>query len=218
VKASSGRVRVLSGIGSASLRGAVENGTAALRAGAEGLLVPAPHFFPFSQDDITAFFCDAASRLAAPILLYNIPQFTTGMEPDTVMRVMQTCPNVVGVKDSSGSLDLLRCLTLHTPDSCRVLGNDNVLAQAIREQVLDGVISGVACVLPELVVSLYAGEPSEGALEEFIAAIGPFPVPWAIKWIAESRGLAPACFAQPVSPARAAQARELQHWFATWHR
>jgi 4-hydroxy-tetrahydrodipicolinate synthase len=216
VTAAAGRVRVLSGVGAPGLSGAVANGVAALRAGADGLLLPAPHFFPFSQDDVTAFFCDAAARLPAPILLYNIPQFTTGMTLHTVARVMDACPNVVGVKDSSGSLDLLRDMTCDAPSSCRVVGNDGVLVRAMEQQVLDGVISGVACVLPELIVRLFAGEDSASRLDEFIAAISPFPVPWALKWIAESRGLAPVWFAQPVSATRAAEACELQRWFTAW--
>lgn len=216
VSAAAGKIRVLSGVGAPGLSGAVANGVAALRAGADGLLLPAPHFFLFSQDDVTAFFCDAATQLPAPILLYNIPQFTTGMTPDTVARVMSACPNVVGVKDSSGSPDLLRALTRDAPASCRVVGNDGVLVRAMEEQVLDGVISGVACVMPELIVRLFAGEGGASRLDEFIAAITPFPVPWALKWIAESRGLAPAWFAQPVSATRAAEACELQRWFAAW--
>ncbi len=78
-------------------------------------------------------------------------------------------------------------------------------------------ISGVACVLPELLQAVW--ERSDDAcrlLGEFIAHVAPFPVPWALKWIGESRGIAVARFAQPLSAARERQGRELQRWFESW--
>jgi hypothetical protein len=54
-------------------------------------------------------------------------------------------------------------------------------------------------------------------LDEFIGAIGGFPVPWALKWIAERRGIAPVSFSQPLSRRRREQGRELQEWFSSWH-
>ena len=44
-------------------------------------------------------------RCRLPLLLYNLPQFTTGFQPETVVRLIAECPNIVGIKDSSGALD-----------------------------------------------------------------------------------------------------------------
>jgi 4-hydroxy-tetrahydrodipicolinate synthase len=215
--------KFICGIGSASLHGCEASGAAAIEAGAAALLLPMPHFFPYQQEDLIEFCRTAAAHLPAPILLYNLPQFTTGLEPPTVLRLLQQCPNIIGIKDSSGKLDILQELD---PSHCRMVGNDSVLASALRDRVCDGVISGVACVLPELLLSLYAERSStqsptflraEEALKEFIGKISGFPVPWGLKWIAEARGIAPASFSQPVSEARLTQARELQSWFHQWH-
>ena len=220
-----GRAALLCGIGSAGLRGCVENGRIAEGGGASGLLLPMPYFFPYAQDDLEAFCREAAAQLSLPILLYNLPQFASGLEPVTALKLISECPNIVGIKDSSGSLDVLRLLTASAPQCCRVVGNDSALAEALRERVCDGVISGVAFALPELLVSIYGAgrrpdseEFQEAArtLSEFLGAIAPFPVPWALKLVAEARGIAPASFSQPLSPRRMAQARELKEWFKAW--
>jgi 4-hydroxy-tetrahydrodipicolinate synthase len=225
-EATAGRAEFVCGIGAAGIVASVENGRIAIEGGAKGLLLPMPHFFPYEQDDLDAFCRAAAEQLPVPILLYNLPVFTTPLDAPTVLRLVADCPNIVGIKDSSGSLGILRALTESGLDACRIVGNDAVLAGALREGVCDGVISGVAYVLPELLLALYAeGQTPETAefgelsrrLDEFIGAVGGFPVPWALKWIAESRAIAPLSFSQPLSPRRREQGRELQEWFRNWH-
>ncbi len=216
---------LLCGIGSASVQGCLENGRRAIQLGALGLLLPAAHFFQYGQEDVEAFCREVARQLPAPILLYNLPQFTTGLETSTVMRLFSACPNIAGIKDSSGSLDILRRITQDHLPARRLVGNDAILAEALRENICDGVISGVAGVLPELVEGLFElrNQPhsaefikAEVRLGEFLEAIKGFPVPWTLKWIAECRGIAPATFAQPIAPQRAEKARILQHWFLEW--
>ena len=216
-----GRAEYLCGIGSAGIQGAIENGLLAIEGGAKGLLMPMPYFFRYSQDDLEAFCRQTAEELPASILLYNLPQFASGLEPQTALRLIREVPNVVGIKDSSGSLDILRVLSEPGIEACRIVGNDSALVAAIGERVCDGVVSGVASVLPELILSVFeSGQSSDSdtfrQLNEFIAAIDAFPTPWGLKWIGEARGIAAATFAQPVSRDRASEAVKLQEWFRRW--
>lgn len=220
-----GRAEYLCGIGSAGIQGAIENGLLAIEGGAKGLLMPMPYFFRYSQDDLEAFCRQTAEELPASILLYNLPQFASGLEPQTALRLIREVPNVVGIKDSSGSLDILRVLSEPGIEACRIVGNDSALVAAIGERVCDGVVSGVASVLPELILSVFeSGQSSDSdafrhgdrLLNEFIAAIDAFPTPWGLKWIGEARGIAAATFAQPVSRDRASEAVKLQEWFRRW--
>lgn len=213
------------GIGSASLRGCLDNAKRAVDGGAKGVLLPMPHFFTYAQDDLIAFGTAVAQHVPIPILLYNLPQFTNGLDPATVQTLMANCPNIVGIKDSSGSLDILHVLTSALPDACRIVGNDSALADALRQHVVDGVISGVAGVLPELILSLYElenqtdsaeFERKEALLVEFIHRINALPTPWGLKIIGESRGIAPASFSLPLSARRMVQKQALQDWFRSW--
>ena len=90
------------------------------------------------------------------MLLYNLPQFTSGLSKETVRRLILEVPNIIGIKDSSGSLDILSDLTAHNVETCRIVGNDSALALALTQRVCDGVVSGVACALPETIQALYA--------------------------------------------------------------
>src|SRR5437016_3936047 len=72
-----GDAELLCGIGAPALPGSLELGRIAMDAGARALLLPMPHFFPYSQDDLQSFCTAVAGSLAAPVLLYNLPKFTT---------------------------------------------------------------------------------------------------------------------------------------------
>ena len=208
-----GRAEFACCIGSAGMRGCLDNGTVAMEAGAKALLLPMPYFFPYQQDDLDAFCRGVARDLRAPILLYNLPSFTTPLEASTVQRLIEDCPDIVGIKDSSGSLEILRSLTRAGIEACRIVGNDSILAQAIEEGVCDGVISGVAAAMPELIVACWKRQPEAARrLDEFIKQIAEFPVPWGVKLVAGFRGFAPAHLAQPMSQRRAAQTLELKEW------
>jgi 4-hydroxy-tetrahydrodipicolinate synthase len=218
-----GKVPFLAGIGAAASTTAVRLGQIAHDAGARGLLLPMPYFFPYAQDDLSSFCRSVAGQLDSPVLLYNLPQFTSGLEPATSHALICECENIVGIKDSSGSLETLRLLTEESPDACRIVGNDGVLASALQEGLADGVISGVACVLPELIVKIMeartVSKPTSELLalsrklEIFIEQLDKLPTPWGIKLIAEARGLAQAAFPFPLSMRREEQARELSEWF-----
>ena len=213
------------GIGSAGIGACLEKGKLAIDSGATGVLLPMPHFFPYAQDDLAAFCLEVAAKLPIPILLYNLPQFTSGLDSITVQELITQCPNIVGIKDSSGSLQTLRDLTQNNIESCRIVGNDSALSDSLREQVSDGVISGVAGVFPELILSIYRlknetdsaeFQKKDRLLAEFIKQINVFPTPWGLKIIARCRGIAPASFSQPLSPRRLKQSQELVNWFHQW--
>ena len=160
--------------------------------GARALLLPMPHFFPYSQDDLYAFCAAAAGRLDAPMLLYNLPRFTTPLELETVRCLIDAVPNIIGIKDSSGSLAILGGLN---SGACRIVGDDSVLVAALDAGLCDGVVSGVAGVLPELTTFLFDRRDSPAypraveLLTELIRHLSAFPVPWGLKLIAECRGI-----------------------------
>lgn len=217
--ASGGKAEILCGVGAPGISGVKALAKVAQAAGVKALLLPMPCFFPYQQQDLELFCREAAANTELPVLLYNLPQFTSGLAKETVRRLIVEVPNIIGIKDSSGSLDILEDLTSHKIDACRIVGNDSALAPALKENVCDGVVSGVACAVPEIIQSVY-GEPdfSDAArlLDEFIAQLSGAPTPWGLKWMAEARGIAPATFSQPVSAARSRQGKEMAGWMKNW--
>ncbi len=214
----------VTGIGSGDERSTVQLGQLAQKAGAEAVLLPMPYFFPYSQPDLTAT-CEAvAAALDVPVLLYNLPQFSTGLQPETTLDLIRRCPTIVGIKDSSGSLDILRLLAETDVPARKIVGNDTVIRAALLEGVCDGAISGVACVLPELLarifeVSAATSSPSEefdrlcATLDLFIAQLDRLPTPWGLKVLAEVRGFGPPNFPLTLAGSRQEEVSALRNWF-----
>jgi 4-hydroxy-tetrahydrodipicolinate synthase len=224
-EASLGKASILCGVGAPGVAQSVEFAAVAKDEGAKGLLLPMPSFFPYEQEDLELFSREVAGSTDLPILLYNLPQFTSGLTKETVRTLIMDVPNIVGIKDSSGSLEILRDLTLNGVEACRIVGNDSVLPQALIEGVCDGVISGVATALPEIVLALYQDRDRANSKEflqaarllgELIEQLSVFPTPWGLKWIAEARGVLRATFSQPVTVHRIAQKDEMISWFGDW--
>jgi 4-hydroxy-tetrahydrodipicolinate synthase len=142
-----------------------------------------------------------------------------------VSNLVREVPNIVGIKDSSGSLEILRYLTQQGVPACRIVGSDAMLAPALREGICDGAVSGIAGVVPEAILAVYARRhqiESEGfssaarRIEEFVENIKSFPYPWGLKWPAEARGILQATFSLPVTHHRLEERQQLVGWFTAW--
>jgi 4-hydroxy-tetrahydrodipicolinate synthase len=217
-------VKVLAAVGGASLAQTLARVEAAQAAGADALLLPVPHFYPYEQQDVIAFAKQVVQHAKLPLLLYNLPGFTTPIEPATTLKLLQETV-ISGIKDSSGELETLRLLTGSFQGANRVIGNDAALHAALLEGLCDGVVSGVASVLPELMIAFYrevkaaphsrAALELKSALDTVLEWLGRFPVPWGLKILAAERGFLTADFALPLSPQRAATAEDFARWFQT---
>jgi 4-hydroxy-tetrahydrodipicolinate synthase len=201
----------------------VARGHAAASAGAVAALLPMPSFFPYRQDDLYSFCTAVASELPIPVLLYNLPQFTSGLQADTVLSLLRDHRNIVGVKDSSGSLDIVRAMTEAKLDAARIIGNDGALCDSMTQGLCDGVVSGVACTLPELMTSLFATKAKgedfakyQALLDDFIAHLGTLPTPWGLKVTSAVRGFTQESYPFPLSAERAREAETLRTWFREW--
>jgi 4-hydroxy-tetrahydrodipicolinate synthase len=214
---------IIAAIGGASCGEVLRRLHAAQDAGADGLLLPMPHFFPYEQVDLIEFAMEIARKASRPILLYNLPLFTTPLEPETTRTILSAATAIHGIKDSSGSLQTLRMLKELLPGSNRVIGSDGALFDALTEHLCDGVVSGVASVLPELMTALYSEvsiDPlSERAvalrtnLDEFLDWLAQFPVPWGLKMIAAERGFSPCDLPIPLAAGREQDRSRFVTWF-----
>ncbi len=221
-----GRGALICSNGAARLADSVELAEHALALGCEALLLPPPHFYRYEQPDLEDFYREAAKRIKGPILIYNLAAFTSPLETATVLRLLESVDNLVGVKDSSGRLDILEALTEREDlEVSRILGNDVVLVEALRRNLIDAVISGPAGVLPEITSALFASagggeedrfERVAELFEEAIGRLDAFPYPWGLKAVAEKRGLFPAELPFPPGKQRRTQIEDLEDWLGDW--
>jgi dihydrodipicolinate synthase/N-acetylneuraminate lyase len=220
------RVPVLAGVSHSTLDGALALGREASTAGAAGLLLMPPHFFRYRQPEIRQFYTRFAELShGAPIYLYNIPAFTSAITSETAVDLLSS-GRFAGIKDSSGGWDnfqaLNRCKREH--NYTVLVGHDGIFARARREGA-DGVVSGVACAVPELLLGLdRAIERQDEAeadrldtrLQEFVERIERFPTPVAIKAALEVRRVKTGSPPVPLAPETQAALEEFQGWFRAW--
>ncbi len=222
--AAPGKGLLIAGIGAASVDESIDLGRHALQAGADAVLLPAPYFYRYEGRDLDGFYRQAARAIEGPLLIYNLAAFVSPIPAGVVLDLLETEDNIVGVKDSSGSLELLAELTRRGElAAARVLGHDGALAAALRAGAIDAVISGPASVIPEAAAALFesAGDPprfdrAAALYAEFVERNERLPYPWGIKRIAQWRGLFQARLPFEASPERRRELREFQLWFEAW--
>lgn len=221
--------RLFAAIGDASLDGVIELGTCAGRLGVDAVLLPPPHFFRYSQDDLAEFYRRASRKLDSPVLLYNLPFFTNPLDYETSARLLDEEDGIVGIKDSSGLEDRFGRYVndfgnRDDKDVSLLVGQDPFAYDALHLG-WDGIISGLGTLCPELLVCLFrsfrGGDPGRAEqcqrmIREMAVWLDPLPVPWAIRFGLECRGLDCGAPALPLSGEREKQKRAFQAWFEDW--
>ena len=215
------QVPVLVNISHSTLTSAMSLAEGAINIGAAGLLLMPPYFYRYSDDDIFAFYEQIAVYLdgACPLLLYNLPAFTNPLSFPLIERLLQL-PGVAGIKDSSGDPRLLDQLSgLRSRHDTRWLAGNERLYSEARASGADGLISGVAAAIPELMVALQQqkiGSRLVDRLNEFLSWSDRFSAVVAIRETAIVRGWICNEPALPVSPETQAKLGEFRKWVRPW--
>ena len=101
---------LIAGVGRQSIKATVELAEQAARLEYDAVLVLPPTYYAPQLPDkaVLHYFKTVADRSPLPILLYNIPKFVPFDIPIDLVRELAQHPNVIGIKDSSGSLVRIR--------------------------------------------------------------------------------------------------------------
>jgi 4-hydroxy-tetrahydrodipicolinate synthase len=151
------RCAVLAGTGSYSTRDAIEATKQAESLGVNGLLIVAPYYNKPSQEGLFLHFKSIAQVTSLPILLYNIPgRCGVDIGVETVVRLAESCRNIVSIKEASGSVDRVSELRSRLPDSFTVLSGDDSLTLPFLSVGAAGVVSVASNLLPAEVSALVA--------------------------------------------------------------
>jgi 4-hydroxy-tetrahydrodipicolinate synthase len=150
IETARGRVPVIAGTGSNSTAEAIGLTVHARKAGATGALVVNPYYNKPTQEGLYRHFrAVAESAPELPILVYNIQGRTAvNVETDTLARIVRDCPNVVGVKEASGSLDQMTQVILACGPDFTVLSGDDNITLPLMSVGGRGVISVIANIVP----------------------------------------------------------------------
>ena len=110
----------------------------------DGYLCIVPYYVLPTQEGIFQHFKAIADATDKPIIIYNCPK-RCGCEinPETILRLVKECPNIIGLKHASNDTDYIKIVRKLIPDLLIYVGNDEVLLEGL-EKGADGIISVVS--------------------------------------------------------------------------
>jgi len=118
-------------------------------------LLVAPYYNKPSQEGLFRHFKAIAEATSLPIMLYNIPgRCAVDIGPDTVVRLAETCRNIVSVKEASGSVERVGELRRRLPDSFTILSGDDSLTLPFMSVGAAGVVSVASNLFPSELCAL----------------------------------------------------------------
>lgn len=117
--------------------------------GIDGILSICPYYNKPSQEGLYQHFKAIAQKSPLPIVLYNVPGRTgVNMKAETTVRLAKDFPNIVGVKEASGSLEQVDEIIKNKPDNFDVISGDDALTFSMVASGAIGVISVIGNALP----------------------------------------------------------------------
>ncbi|HVI92151.1 MAG TPA: 5-dehydro-4-deoxyglucarate dehydratase [Dongiaceae bacterium] len=118
-KAAAGATPIVSGCGYGT-RMAVSLACAVEAAGADGILLLPHYLIEASQQGLYAHIKAVCDAVKIGVMIYN--RDNSIVEADTVARLCEACPNLIGFKDGSGKIGLVREITAKMGDRLTYLG------------------------------------------------------------------------------------------------
>ena len=149
------RVKVIAGTGSNCTKEAVELSKNAELDEADALLLVNPYYNKPTQEGLYRHFKAISQAVHTPIILYNIKGRTgVNIETATLLRLINDCPNIIGVKEASGDINQIKEIIAKKPDYFCVLSGDDNLTYEVIKNGGDGVISVVSNIIPDKISEL----------------------------------------------------------------
>ncbi|MGK7889067.1 MAG: 4-hydroxy-tetrahydrodipicolinate synthase [Leptolyngbyaceae cyanobacterium] len=136
------KAKIMAGTGSNSTQEAIEATEKANGLGLDGTLQVVPYYNKPPQEGLYQHFRAIAQACPSlPMLLYNVPGRTSrNLEPETVAR-LAAHPNIVGIKEASGSLDQASQIRQLTDPIFSIYSGDDSLTLPLLSVGGQGVVS-----------------------------------------------------------------------------
>jgi 4-hydroxy-tetrahydrodipicolinate synthase len=151
-----GRVPFIPGTGSTNHKEALYLTKKAQEIGADAVLVIVPYYNKPSQHALFKHFKAVADSVDIPIILYNIPGRTAvNLEIDTMVKLKNACPNIIGVKESNKDFEHINRVLLKCGRDFNVYSGIELLCYPMLAIGGAGHISATANIIPDKVAEIY---------------------------------------------------------------
>lgn len=145
-----GRIPILKYCGGNNTAAVIEEMKSTDWTGIDGILSICPYYNKPSQEGLYQHFKAIAAESPLPLVLYNVPGRTgVNMKAETTVRLAKDCPNIVAIKEASGSLEQVDEIIKNKPDGFDVISGDDALTFPMIASGAVGVISVIGNALPK---------------------------------------------------------------------
>ena len=145
------RVPVIAGAGSNSTAEAVSLAKFAEDAGADAVLSIVPYYNKPNQEGMFQHFSAVAKAVGIPVILYSVPGRTVvDLTIDTIARLHEAHPNIVGVKDATADLGRTSLQRDKLGHDFILLSGEDITALAFNAHGGQGCISVTSNIAPRL--------------------------------------------------------------------
>ncbi len=155
-KASAGKTPIVSGTGYGTAL-AIEIAKSAEKAGADGLLLLPPYLMFAEQEGLVAHVKAVCSAVGIGVIVYN--RDNAVLTADSIARLCDECPNLIGFKDGVGDVDKVIEITAKLGDRLVYVGGmptHEVYAQAYFAAGVTTYSSAVFNFVPQMAHAFYS--------------------------------------------------------------
>ena len=151
-----GRVFFAPGTGSTNHDETMELTKYAEELGADAAMVIVPYYNRPNQEALYQHFKTVADSVTTPIIIYNIPgRSAVNMEVSTMKRLVEDCPNIIGVKEANKDFEHVNRVLLNCGRDFLLFSGIELLCYPMLAIGGAGFISATANVEPTKVAELY---------------------------------------------------------------
>ena len=156
IEAAGKRIQVVAATGTQNHADTVAMTEAAEKAGADGLLIVTPYFVRPPQRGLEAYYLDLCKRTDLPVMIYHIPgRAAVSIAADTVARIAEGAPNLVGIKHAVNDLALVSELIVKMGPEFRIHVGLEELSFPMVCLGAHGLMNAVGNIMPAKVAELY---------------------------------------------------------------
>jgi len=158
VKAVNGRMQVIAGVWEPRAKDTALLARSAEDAGADGVFLPPPIYYPASDDAIYAWYSNVRNACNLPVFAYNIPAYAANSLSIECLEKLVADGVITGVKDSTGKVDRMSTLVERCGErSCVMAASDSFALEGRRLGAVS-FISAIANIWPKAFIRLWAGD------------------------------------------------------------
>jgi len=156
-EAASPEKKLIAGTGAESTAETIAKTKRAAELGYHAALVKTPHYYKpaYKPEVLITHYRKVADNSPIPLLLYSVPQFTGVTLEACEVAALAEHPNIIGIKDSSGSVQRAgEMIAAVRPDFQVLVGSASTMYPSLMIGAR-GTILALANALPEKCVALY---------------------------------------------------------------